>query len=361
MSKERRSRITVIFFLPFLTLIMLAFCYLSGMITNIPERAEQLFGPPSPSLGTARLYYQSFIISLDPEKLTTPVNPMGETVVFTILPGDSPEKVIQQLSRANLVDYPQVFRAYLVYSGLDTRIQAGEYSLSQAMSPVEIAEVLQDATPTDTTFTLLAGWRAEEIGAALPVAGVEISPTDFAEEVQKQSAEGFLFPATYSLPRNISPVELVTIFKQEFESQVTFESDALSLQEVVILASIVEREAVLDEEMPMIASVFVNRLRANMTLGADPTVQYALGFDAAAGVWWKNPLSVKDLEIDSPYNTYIYGGLPPGPICNPSLAALQAAAAPAQTNYYYFRAACDGSGRHLFSETYEEHLGKGCE
>ena len=112
--------------------------------------------------------------------------------------------------------------------------------------------------------------------------------------------------------------------------------------------------------MPLIASVFINRLNAGLKLDSDPTVQYALGYNSEDKSWWTNPLSLTDLKIDSPYNTYLYAGLPPGPIASPDLSALRAVAFPAQTPYYYFRAACDGSGKHEFSETFQEHLSKEC-
>jgi UPF0755 protein len=112
--------------------------------------------------------------------------------------------------------------------------------------------------------------------------------------------------------------------------------------------------------MPLIASVFLNRLAAGMPLEADSTAQYALGYQEKTHTWWKNPLSLGDLQVDSPYNTYLYGGLPPGPISNPGLNALRAVAFPAQAEYYYFRAACDGSGEHNFAETFEEHLQNAC-
>jgi UPF0755 protein len=106
--------------------------------------------------------------------------------------------------------------------------------------------------------------------------------------------------------------------------------------------------------------VFYNRLRENMRLESDPTAQYALGYILSQNSWWKNPLNLNDLKVNSPYNTYIATGLPPGPICVPSLAALNAVAFPAQTPYYYFRARCDGSGRHNFSATYDEHIQNAC-
>jgi UPF0755 protein len=128
----------------------------------------------------------------------------------------------------------------------------------------------------------------------------------------------------------------------------------------VTIASIVQREAVVDTEMPLIASVFYNRLAIGMNLQTDPTIQYALGYNTAQGTWWTNPLSMDDLKIDSPYNTYIYPGLPPGPISNPGLAALEAVAHPTDSIYYYFQAKCDGSGLHNFSETFDQHQQNYC-
>jgi UPF0755 protein len=123
----------------------------------------------------------------------------------------------------------------------------------------------------------------------------------------------------------------------------------------------VERESIQDEEMTLIASVFINRLNIGMTLGSDPTVQYALGYDPLEQTWWTNPLSLDDLKFDSLYNTYIYAGLPPAPISNPSLEALQAVAFPEVSQYYYFQARCDNSGYHTFVATFEEHLANVCQ
>jgi UPF0755 protein len=145
------------------------------------------------------------------------------------------------------------------------------------------------------------------------------------------------------------------------EMRAGFARQGLEVYQAVILASIVQREAVKAEEQPTIASVFLNRLAAGMRLETDPTIQYALGFNPATNSWWKSPLAVEDLAIPSPYNTYQNAGLPPGPICSPSLSALQAVAYPAQTPYYFFRARCDGSGLHDFSETFDQHLQSGCQ
>ena len=112
--------------------------------------------------------------------------------------------------------------------------------------------------------------------------------------------------------------------------------------------------------MPLIASVFLNRLKIGMKLESDPTVQYALGYDRTGQTWWKNPLSQIDLQYDSLYNTYLYPSLPPGPIASPSLEALQAVANPLTSSYFFFRAKCDGSGEHLFAETFEQHVANEC-
>jgi UPF0755 protein len=157
----------------------------------------------------------------------------------------------------------------------------------------------------------------------------------------------------------------VSTILEQFSSQINpllpgMTKQGLSVFEGVTIASIVEREAVLPGEMPTIASVFLNRLRAGMPLQADPTVQYALGYHDVQKTWWTNPLSAQDLQIDSPYNTYLVNGLPPGPIANPGLLALQAVAQPGETEYLYFRAACDGSGRHNFARTYAEHQENAC-
>lgn len=134
-----------------------------------------------------------------------------------------------------------------------------------------------------------------------------------------------------------------------------------NLNQAIILASIIEKETIIPDEAPMIASVFINRLNAGMPLQSDPTVQYAIGYSKDKKTWWKNPLTTSDLEINSPYNTYQNNGLPPTPICNPGLNSIRAVLEPADTNYLFFRAACDGSGRHIFNVHYEDHLKAACE
>jgi UPF0755 protein len=246
------------------------------------------------------------------------------------------------------------------------------------MSAIDIARELQDATSTEVRFVVLPGWRKEEIAVLLPTSGLSITSEAFLSAVQEpsggfdfltdaDSVEGFIFPDSYIFLRNITVTDLVNEFVRNFALHLSpdlkngFGKQGLTVYQAVTLASIVEREAVHDEEKPLIASVYLNRLNIGMKLDADPTVQYALGYDFPTGKWWKNPLGLEDLQYDSPFNTYVHTGLPPAPIANPSLDALNAVAFPAETPYYYFRAKCDDSGYHQFSETFDEHLGNGCQ
>jgi UPF0755 protein len=377
---RRRTNCLVILILPLAALICLGGVYGSNYILSLPTQAGKIFGPPAPNLDTiTRIRLASALINQS-ETLTLPADPSGQTVPFEVGLGETVPSVTTRLGDAGIVLNPDLFQIYLQYAGLDTTLQAGTYLISPAMTAIEIASVLQDASPSEIPFRILAGWRIEEIAAALPTSGLDISPEEFLTAARtplpnysfsplltiEGSFEGFFLPDTYTLPRNLSSSDLLSRFLSNFETQVTselrlgFSRQGLNLLEAVTLASIIEREAVLMDESPLIASVFLNRLRKGMKLDADPTVQYAIGFNDEQGTWWTNPLSFDDLKIDSPYNTYIYASLPPGPIANPSIEALRAVAFPAQTPYLYFRAACDNTGKHVFAETFEEHKNNAC-
>ncbi len=335
-------------------------------VNGIPNDAENIFGPASPTLGTSQKFLLSWRLLQGEENLTSPANPFGPEISFQISLGESPTSVSNRLETDGLIADGEVFRDFLIYAGLDTQIQAGDYALSPATPAMEIAYTLLDATPTEVPFAVLAGWRLEEVAESLPHSGLNIAPNIFLVEAQTRNLEGYLLPGIYTVPRTITTTALLDILAAAFEESVTpemqsgFANQGLSLDDAVRLASIVEREAVVDDERPLIASVFLNRLAVGMMLEADPTVQYAVGYNAGQATWWTNPLSAADLQFDSPYNTYRYAGLTPGPICNPSLESLRAVAFPAQTPYYYFRATCDDSGLHNFAETYDVHVGNAC-
>lgn len=359
--------------------ILLMMCMgLVFVVLYIPARAARIYGSPSPSLSLPqRVQYSAMLLWYD-GLLTQPLDFSGQEQVFAVEVGESVNSVANHLEEVGLIRDAESFRSYLIYSGLDTSIQAGDYQLSTAMSAMDIAHELQDATPEEVTFVVLPGWRVEEVAESLSTSGLSITQDEFLDATKNPprqydflagaaSVEGFLYPDSYIFSRNISSAEemineMVRNFAVHLTSDLTdgFQRQGLSVHQAVTLASLVEREAVQDEEQALIASVYLNRLNIGMKLDADPTVQYAIGYNFLQQTWWTNPLSLIDLQVNSLYNTYRYEGLPPTPIANPSLGALRAVASPEETTYLFFRARCDGSGYHEFSETFDEHLQNGC-
>jgi len=373
----------------FATTILILLCLIlivTVWITlDLQNRAERSFGAASSKLDYFQRLSLTTRLLLEQNDLTEPLDPVGADRTFKIEMGESPYAVTTRLQDMRLVADAAALRDYLVYSGLDTSLQAGEFQLSAKMSAIQIAWALQDATPSEVAFRILPGWRMEEIAEALPTSGLEFSQRSFLDIANQPaetlttattpllsllpasaSLEGFLYPDSYRLPRIISVEAFIKTLLDDFQIKVDrqmqdgFQRQGLSLYQAVTLASIVQREAVLEDEMPMIASVFLNRLNSGMNLDTDPTIQYALGYDLTGRTWWKNPLSLDDLKVNSSYNTYLNPGLPPGPICNPELSALKAVAFPAQTRYFFFRMACDNSGRHNFAVTFEQHKQNAC-
>jgi len=358
-------------------LVLVAFVFIFLTLGYIPARASLWYGPPARSLSVAdRVEYATRLLAHG-DLLTTPLNPNGAQQAFRIESGEATLSVVTRLEDAKIIASAQALYDYLVYTGLDTTIQAGDYALSPALSIIDVARALQDATPADVAFVILPGWRMEEIAASLPTSGLDISPDAFLYAARtppsvlefapaSASMEGFFLPDSYILPRSTTTERLLEIIARNFALHITadlragFAAQGLEPYQAVVLASIVERETVQKDEQALVASVFINRLKIGMTLGSDPTVQYALGYNSVEQTWWTNPLSATDLQFDSPYNTYVHAGLPPAPIANPSLGALQAVAFPQSSPYYYFRARCDNSGYHTFATTFEEHIANGC-
>ncbi len=375
-----RSPFRVFFFLLLISTICLGTFVVVSAPLIIQNRASQLFGPPSPQLSTIDQLYLSIVLLINGRDLTNPNNISGPERAFTVIIGESVNSISHRLYVEGLIPDTDTFTQYLVYRGLDTSIQAGQYSLNQAMSAIEIAQELQDATPSHVTFRILPGWRLEEIASTLSTSGLSFTPDEFLSAAgtpnnghqlsnnfpPQATLEGFFFPDSYFFPRETTVNQFILTILDNFQIKVEpgilegLNRQGLNLFEGVILASIVEKEAVNSEEMPLIASVFHNRLAAGIKLDSDPTVQYAIGYNHEGNSWWKNPLSLDDLKVESPYNTYLYAGLPPGPISNPSLEAINAVAFPTQSPYFYFRAACDGQGGHVFAETFDEHVQNAC-
>ncbi len=377
MVKTRKKRFAS--FLIFI--ILMVFVGALGSIYFINAAVAAEFGKPTDNLNLTQRILYPVELFLHRESLHTPLNTSGEDQSFIIEPGESVSMVGIRLEQSGIIKDAELFRTYLVYTGLDRQLQSGQFTLNSGMSPVEIAMDLLDATPTEAVITVLPGWRIEEVAVNVAGSGLAITQEAFLSEAYSPSSvhlsylpveeiptlEGFLFPGTYQVPREADIRATLELILTEFRDNVDedlingFARNGLSIYEAVTLASIVEKEAVVDDEKPLIASVFYNRLSQGMRLETDPTVQYALGYNSELSTWWKSPLSREDLTVESPYNTYLVYGLPPTPICNPDLGSLRAVAFPAQTPYLYFRAACDGSGRHNFAITYEEHLNNACE
>jgi UPF0755 protein len=309
------------------------------------------------------------------EELSLPAGPGGTPITFVVKPGETAAEIAQHLESAGLVSDAQLFRRYVQFHDLDAGIEAAEYTLSESMTIPEIAEALQTGRRPERVVTIPEGLRLEQVArevaaqasvqedAFLSLATVgwrEVGfPFGFLSDVPDgNSLEGFLFPDTYRLPEQPTAHDVLDRMLSTFDERVTPEvrsaaaAHGLTLYDAVTLASIIEREAALETERALIGGVYYNRLRGGWFLGACPTVQYALGVE---GNWWPE-FTLAATEAESPFNTYRNLGLPPTPICSPGLAAIDAAASPADTDYYFFLADCEkGDGSHLFAATQEEH------
>jgi UPF0755 protein len=343
----------------------------------IPKLAWQTFGAPVDSLGPWQRFSYGMTLALHSGEMTQPVDIAGAEQTFIIQPDESVTSITSRLEQTGLIRSADTFRTYLLWTGLDTIIRSGTYKLSPARSGHDIAEALKSTTLTEVPFTVFPGWRMEEIAASIPTSGLDFTSEEFIEAASAPlvlpqgapsgaTAEGYLSPGVYTLPRTTTAEQLVYLLLQNFSMRLTpelqsgFQDHQLEPYQAVTLASIVQREAMVETEMPLIASVLYNRLAQGMPLQTDPTVQYALGFNSAQVTWWTSPLTAEDLQYDSPYNTYLHKGLPPGPIASPGQAALEAVANPAESSYLYCQARCDGSGLHNFSETLEQHQQNNC-
>jgi len=377
-KKNRKSfpRLIFISFLAILCILCVASILGFRLINNF---VESEFGPPSPGLTKLQNTLYTLQIFVSRKNLTTPVSTDGLPISFNINVDESLQSIARRLERTGVIPDAGIFITYLAYSGMDSTVQAGQYEFGTSLSPKEIAMQLQDATPGEIPFSLLAGWRIEEVAEALVVYGLledteeflklALNPIGFSlpdSWPDDQGVEGLLFPGVYAIPRDSSPGEILSLFLERFLDEVDpnliekFRKQDLSLYQAVTLASIVEKEAVQVDEQPLISSVFLNRLAIGNKMESDPTIQYALGYIQDQQTWWKNPLTTTDLMVNSPYNTYLVNGLPPTPISSPGLAALQAVGSPPTSEYFFFRAKCDQSGYHNFSRTFAEHLEYAC-
>jgi UPF0755 protein len=290
----------------------------------------------------------------------------AEPRTFVISRGETAGEIARQLQSEGMIRSALAFEFVLYENEKENALQSGTYTVSPALTPRELARVFEKAPGEQTVLRVIEGWRLTETAAAVEKAFPKITKDAFIAAAvvgdrknvvlagldPKAPLEGFLYPDTYFLRPDSSAAQIVDTLLAQFEQRAgaTLRSVAAdrktNVYDLVKLASIVEREARDRAESATIAGVYQNRLDLGMKLDADPTIQYAVGA-------WRE-LSLDDLKIDSPYNTYSVAGLPPTPICSPGLAALEGAAKPAVHQFLYFVAKNDGTGDHAFARTLEE-------
>jgi UPF0755 protein len=318
--------------------------------------------------------YLDLIRSQDVDK---PASNDPSTVRFVVESGASVTEIGQQLEIQGLVSDSDLFRSYVRINGIAPRIQAGNFTLRRNMSIKEVALALQRAQFNEISITIPEGRRIEEV-AELVEQQAGVSAAEFLRLARLQlpdfkpdypflkglpegaTLEGYLFPDTYRLPENPTAQDVILRMLDNFGEKaapVLANTQGKTAHELLTVASIVEREAVAADERPTIASLYLNRVNIGMPLQADPTVQYAMGYDPEQKKWWRQ-ITQADYQFVDPagYNTYRSPTLPPGPIASPGLGSIQAVAAPQQTNFIFMVACPNGDGRHAFSVTYEEQL-----
>jgi UPF0755 protein len=290
----------------------------------------------------------------------------GEEQFVEILPGEGPAVIGQKLVAAGIVRDRWVFRLALARSGAARRLQAGEYRFDRQMTAAEVVAIVEQGRVFVRSVTFPEGltiremakiFEAHGLGGAGSFASAAQEAASLVQDIDPlaQDLEGYLFPATYALSRRADALQLVRMMVARFRDiftpdlQAAARAQGLSPRQAITLASLVEKETAKLDERPIVAGVYLRRLKMGMPLQCDPTVIYAL----VQRNQYDGNLTRANLQVDSPYNTYRRPGLPPGPIAAPSRTALTAAANPEQLDYLYFVSRNDGS--HVFARTLDEH------
>lgn len=283
-----------------------------------------------------------------------PADPSNKTPkIFVVKKGQGVREIANQLKQEGLIKDPIVFFLNTKRFGLDKQIQAGDFRLNPSMSATEVAQNLTHGM-LDIWVTVTEGKRAEEIADILKE---KMPAYDETWREALAANEGYLFPDTYLIPKDADVEVIVSLmrnnFDKKFDSATSERTSQLSNNDIITIASLIEREAKHDSDRPMVASVIMNRLDIGMALQIDATVQYLLGYQPQSKTWWKKDLTMDDLAINSPYNTYKVTGLPPTPISNPGLSAIKAALNPSNTDYIYYLS--DKKGTNHYAKTLTEH------
>ena len=366
---------------------VVASAHLTEQFLGVPKTTAGLIDPDAGSgaLTPDNIEQQilAFSLRLREQELNIPAGDNPRPRPFVIVPGEPARFIAARLAAEGLVHDADLFNLYLRVTGLERRIEAGNFMLAETMTIPELATALQTALFEEVLVTIPEGFRVEEIAERLaennviepdrflaavrqPRSLTIIDDYDFLQDLPPDAGlEGYLFPDTYRFPVFAAEPEIVLApFLDNFENKVGRDGlvgggSGLSGRNLITLASIVEREAVQADERPLIAGVYLNRLNGSCAaevggnyLQADPTVQYARG---TVGNWWWKPQRIEEYAtVTSPYNTYLNPGLPPGPIASPGLSAIEATRNPAASDYCFFLATGD-DGRHVFARTLAEH------
>ncbi len=273
-------------------------------------------------------------------------------IVFTIKEGDTATAVANALREKGLIRSDTAFRFFLKGNNLEKNIHVGYFKLSPSMTFAQIAETLKGSGSQDVRVLIPEGFRNEEIARRL-FRQLNLPEKDFLALAK----EGYMFPDTYDFRVDVSPEDVADVMLKTFNSKVASviksSSTNLTENEVMTLASIVEKESRTDTDRPIIAGILLNRLAINQGLEVDATLQYLLG-EGEDGWWAHNSVDLVEAKnIDSPYNTYKYAGLPPEPINNPGLKSVEAVLSPTPSKYYYYLHEADGTPH--YASTYQEH------
>lgn len=299
-------------------------------------------------------------------ELHQPIKHDKASIYIEVPRGSSPAEIIKKLTSEGIIKHDWLLLSYIKLTGTGARLKAGEYRFPSPISPLSVLRKLEEGEQRLSRFTVVEGWTRWDIAnAMLRIPELKLRSAEEALSLmndvsairdldpQAKNLEGYLYPDTYSFPPDVTPSRMIAFmvqrFRQEWKPEWNDKARALNMtpREIVTIASLIETEAKLPEERPLIASVIYNRLQKNITLGIDSTIIYA---SKLAGKW-KNDGKVykSDVERRSPYNTRLQPGLPPGPIASPGLSSLEAALNPAATDYlYYVREPSRDDGAHNF-------------
>lgn len=333
---------------------------------RIKKRTRLFF--PVLALAAALIFLVAIVLwwswATQPASKLQPVPPK----IFVIKKGESLTSVANRLDEEGLIKSSLAFKLLILAKGLAGHIQAGDFRLRPSLTTQEIAYILTHGT-LDVWLTFPEGWRREEFGRRLEANLEDFDYQEFLDLTSRM--EGYLFPDTYLIPKEASPSAVIKIFSKNFEKkfspdlELAAKMNGLTKKQVIIFASIVEREAKHERDRPLIAGILLKRWRQGWALQADATVQYVVGsekcgWEVGSGSgsesgkcdWW-SPVKKDDLKIDSPYNTYKYPGLPPAPICNPGLASIKAVVYPEESDYWFYLS--DPSGTVHYAKTNKEH------